>query len=482
MKKLLFAFLFVGVTGTAHATWTDFYMMTNGSNTSSGFTADPVAPVASTNGSWAQGANTARFIAASGTPFTSTKVGQWASICYDSSTVAVFIASITAVVSNTTIDVATTSGSNFLGVIPIPSATTRTCKVGGAWADRNLIAQLFASKAVPCSMRVNIQTGTYSNTGNTITFGASGGNGNLLWWRGYKTTPGDEDNNGSAVPGTDIPLFTFTSGEFSATGANQIFSAIASSCSATVAAGGCIDAHGANQSYIRVQAYSSNPTANATALVQNSAANNLLVQSCYIQASSAATNALQCNGSNNCYAIGSTVVGASITASVNGAGTVFYENYIYGSFWNGMNVGTTGGISIINNTIYQPPNDAIHINAASVQGTLIVNNHIENASGVGAAAINLLVSTNSLHISGNAYFNNTLNISTEVLEGFAPFDNPTLAQSALTNPNAQNFLLKPNGFNLGYPNVMEGLPFPLNSYVDVGATQGARDSSFTFGN
>ena len=480
MKKILFAFLLVGVNGTCHAAFQEFYMISGGSDTNSGSTTDLAAPVATTNGSWASPFLN-RFVAASGTPFSGTSVGQFAAISSDSATGAVYVSSIVAVdAGGTYIDVDTTTIA--WGTAPSASTIRRTCKIGGAWAGRPVIVSLFASKTVPTSTRVNIKAGTYANAANIVTFGSSGGNGNLLWWRGYKTTPGDQDTNANAVAGTDIPIFTFTTtGEMTVSGANQIFSNIVSSCNVTSGTS-CLDPRAANLTFYRFRVYNSSTAATGIALAQNSAASNLLLQSCYIQASTVATNALQNSGSAQDYVIGCTIVGGSTTVSGAGAGSLFYRNFVYASGVHAFNVGNVGGI-YLDNSIYGPGGDGFRIPLAPTQGVVIVNNYLENVNGANStAAINLVVSSNTLHISGNAYYNCTLNKSTSILEGFAPYDNGTLTDSAFTSPTTQNFSLKPVGKNIAFPSTFENLPNMSSSYLDVGAAQATRDSSFTFGN
>ena len=242
---------------------------------------------------------------------------------------------------------------------------------------------------------------------------------------------------------------------------------------------GCLDVHAPNLTFYRYRVYNSSAMPNGFAVVQNSAAQNFLMQSSYIQASTNATNAAQCSGSQQCYFLGCTVVGGSTTVNMTGAGSALYGNIIYGSGVNGVNMASTGG-SFINNSIYQAPNDALRITVGPANGASIINNYFECASG--GTGIDLVASTNTLHLSGNAYSGCTVNVSTNALEGFSIYDNGALSQSALVAPSSQNFALKPNGKNIAFPGLFENLPNQPASYFDVGAVQGPTDSAFTFGN
>src|SRR5580765_5922822 len=64
---------------------------------------------------------------------------------------------------------------------------------------------------------------TYDGTTAIRTFATAGTTVAPVWWRAYKTTPGDQDGNNLAVAGVDIPTLTTTTGNYSATGTYQIW-------------------------------------------------------------------------------------------------------------------------------------------------------------------------------------------------------------------------------------------------------------------
>jgi hypothetical protein len=90
----------------------------------------------------------------------------------------------------------------------------------GAWT----LAQ--AISGVAAGHRVNVRAGTYANTTTNRTFGTNGTATAPIWWRGFKTTAGDMDAQPTTdrSAGTDIPLFTFTTGVMAVNGTHQIFS------------------------------------------------------------------------------------------------------------------------------------------------------------------------------------------------------------------------------------------------------------------
>src|SRR3954470_24403874 len=90
--------------------------------------------------------------------------------------------------------------------------TNATSGANAAWASFS--AAITGIGAGPASVptRINVKAGTYPSAGSILTFNTAGATTAPVWWRGYKTTPGDQDSNNVAVSGTDIPAVTFTTG------------------------------------------------------------------------------------------------------------------------------------------------------------------------------------------------------------------------------------------------------------------------------
>ncbi len=174
-----------------------------------GSTTSLTASVTSTNGNWN---GTSTFTAASGTPFSGVSVGDWASIYNDGTTAgAVYIAQVTAINSGGAgITVSTTAK---VGTAPTSSATGRSCKIGGAWGSLAGPCTL-SNTTLSFSARLNIQAASFTDAyaGGYRNFGMSGTASFPFWIRGFKTTPGDLDNDlkTNLVAGTDFPQFTFT--------------------------------------------------------------------------------------------------------------------------------------------------------------------------------------------------------------------------------------------------------------------------------
>ncbi|VTR93198.1 unnamed protein product [Gemmata massiliana] len=193
--------------------WTEFYIQPGGDNTNSGTTVTSTATIATSNGSWDTTTN--RFTAASGTPFLSATIGDWAAIMADGAIGFTSLSQITAVdPSGTYIDVTATGR---IGVIPATSASGRTCKMGGAWADFAIAtpgSQWGASGTAAVPMRINVKAATYANASTARTFATAGSGTAPIWIRGYNTTPGDLENDYTNAP----PLLTFAAAGFTISG------------------------------------------------------------------------------------------------------------------------------------------------------------------------------------------------------------------------------------------------------------------------
>ena len=109
----------------------EHYCTPTGSNLNSGSTQDDAASITVTNGNW--DSSTGVYIAPSGTPFASgIAANDWVSMYADGATIAQCILRVVSVDSSTQLTLSTTDR---FGNLLSTSATARSLKLGGAWAN-----------------------------------------------------------------------------------------------------------------------------------------------------------------------------------------------------------------------------------------------------------------------------------------------------------------------------------------------------------
>ena len=206
--------------------FTDFYMNTSGNDLNSGSTCSDVGggsnspSYTSLAGNWSTSTN--QFTPTDGsTPASTVNVGDYVSIYLSAATVAVFVAQVTVVASGVN-GAITVSSTIRYGTPPVTGSGTVALRDGGAILSLANTA-FTAAQTVPQSTRINVKAATYANTTNTRTLAIAGSATVGMMWRGYQTTPGDQDTQAAmavAVAGTNIPYFTFTgsSAYFAASG------------------------------------------------------------------------------------------------------------------------------------------------------------------------------------------------------------------------------------------------------------------------
>lgn len=408
------------------------------------------------------------------TPASSVSTGDYVALYNTGDTVCRCVAQVVTVAAgvNGAITVSTTIK---YGTVPTSNSGSRALKAGGSWASLAMVATNGAlnTGTVPQSTRINIKAGTYANTSTSRSVALAGSATANLWWRGYKTTPGDQDTNNVQVAGTDNPLFTWTSGTFTSTGTLSKFFNMA---------------------------FTSASNGNPTALFQGA---QLILCRCALTNTSANNGSWAMNDNNSTSAL---FMGCSFTATTSAgrivsAGSTI-QNYFQCTFTGGATAVFAGGSTFVNCVFDSQAGDAISsfgvtivigcsfysptgngINFTSVTGTQIVMNcYFENVNQASKSAINNTsgANTGQIYCIANAYFNCTATI-TGITETFSVFDNGTLASAGFIAAASQNFGMLGVGQNLGFPGLFESTN-TYRGFLDVGAVQGGhvnRSRSFS---
>lgn len=315
------------------------------------------ASVTSVNGDWGNAAAN-RFTAASGTPFSAVNVGEWASIYLDAATAVVYIGKVTAVnAGGASIDLSATVK---LGTAPTSGATGRSCKIGGAWQNANAFTgSLLAAGTLGTSMRFNVKAGIYANTSTSRSFSCNGTSQYHFWLRGYKTTPGDMDDDaahGTFASGTEIPAFTFTTAAFTFTSS---FAKI-SNIDIQGARAGAQLVHGINK-VLRCRVENTNAIAAGRAA--SGTGSGAIIERCWFKATTTATSCYNVGASVHLY---DTVMVGGVVCSDAGSFNIHYDNcYFLAPAGDGLSIATTGNVrcSVDSCTFYGIPGDAIEYTA-----------------------------------------------------------------------------------------------------------------------
>ncbi len=344
------------------------------------------------------------------------------------------------------------------------------CSVAGAGAHDGSLGNAWtlaeAIAGVAAGDRVNIIAGTYANTTTSRAFATAGTTIANIWWRGYNVTPGDLDNVNTAVPGTTMPLISFTTGQWTTTGIHQKFSSLAVTSACTTSSGAVVTSVTGIDFYrCRIENTASNSAARAISCGSTS---QTLLTACYLKAT---TTADRCVSLANT----SSLVGCTVTGGIVGATPTVGSTLAHCIFDTqaGDTISVASGVScaILNCGIYAPTGNGINFTGATIAKCYVINNYFSTVNQASKAAINNTSGTNTglILCVGNAYFNCTANIS-GVTESFSIFDNGTLGSEAFRAPASQDFTMLPVGQNLGFPGLFENVS-AYQGYLDVGAVQ-----------
>jgi hypothetical protein len=444
--------------------WNDFYMQTTGSDLNAGSTNSDAAVYTSTGGNWD---GTSVFTPTDGsTPSSSVNVNDWCSIYPTGNTTTPYIAQVTAVGAgvNGTITLSTT---NKMGSAPASNSGSRNAKTGGAWADLGMLASGVAlnTGTVAVSTRINIKAGTYANTTTARAFGLAGAATAPLWYRGYKTTIGDQDSNNLAVAGTDIPSFTFTTALMTIAGACRMSNIDISSASTNGSGAVVCSASGTVLYGVRINNTASN--ANSTAF-QNTGG-TIVIERCYFKATSSAY--VMKHSVNNVLMMNGTVLTGGAGGILITLSNIQISHCVFDSP-SGDAINTTNAQGSIHHcSFYAPTGNGVNVATVSGNGLRVANCYFSTVNQASKAAINNTSGTNTSLVFpvSNAYFNCTSNLS-GIQESFAIFDNGTLASEAFKNPGSHDFTILPVGWQLANPGTFETVSL-YQGYEDIGAVQ-----------
>jgi len=440
---------------------------TNGSNLNSGSTTSaPAYSDTAGNGSWV-GTGTLTYTPTDGsTPATTVSAGMWASVYTGTPTATPYIAQVASVGAGAN-GVITLSATNTFGTAPATSAVAK-CIVGGPFADFGIVAGSCAlhTGTVTQSTRINIQAaGTYSNTSTAVSLALAGTATMALWWRGYQTTPGDQDGNPLATAGTNIPSITFTTGTLTISGAHQMFSSLDMSGAPSAA---LVTNNGSATTFYRFRC--TNSSANASAYCLNSYSGSANIAASYFKLTGTGQQCMYLGG-NSTSILGSYISGGSSGISLVST-AVLVAYCVFDSVHGDAITSIANSVYVVGCSFYNPTGNGINFTTGPANLTTIANCYFEGVTSASKYAINNSTGTNTdlIHCIANAYYNCTGTVN-GVGDFPLIFDNGILSGSAFNAPASQNFTINSLGYALGFPGTLEKVSASDVGYRDVGALQ-----------
>jgi hypothetical protein len=325
-----------------------------------------------------------------------------------------------------------------------------------------------AITGVAAGHRPNVLAGTYANTTTSRTFSTAGTATANIWWRGYKTTIGDQDTNNLGVAGTDIPSITFTTGAMTISGGNQKFSNLDISGATTAGGTGLVVVTGVSVDIYRCRFQNTAVNSGARAVTYGGSSTGTIV-ACYAKATTTADRCLSLG--TNVMLYGSTITGGIIGANQAAQGQSIGYCIFDSQAGDAISIASSVNANIFNCGFYAPLGNGINFPGATVAKSLITNCYFSTVNQASKAAINNTSGANvgTIICVGNAYFNCTANTS-GITESFAIFDNGTLASEAFTDPSNQNFAILPIGQGIGFPGLFENVSL-YQGFPDISAVQ-----------
>jgi hypothetical protein len=313
--------------------------------------------------------------------------------------------------------------------------------------------------------RINVKAdATYANTTTDRTFVNAGSTSTAIWWRGYNTTIGDIDADNSLAK----PYITFTTGYVIVSGIGQWFSNLRFEGANTATAEGVFRVNAPDSKIWRCRFEGTAADPDCIPLILGAAADRSLVHSCYMKANAAADC---CQAVDDTVLFGCVFEGGADGIRVVGGPSAVCNSIFINQAGHAINVVSTVGMLIANNSIYSPGGDGVRmsVQANTVQ---VCNNIFENC----AYGVNSTIGDSSLaFLFQNAFFNNTSGETLNVLEyandDEASFGHKTETSSPFTNAAGGDFSLVSGALSKagGMPGAFENTS--VIGYLDNGAVQ-----------
>jgi len=353
---------------------------------------------------------------------------------------------------------------------------------GSSEANAWTLAEAIAG--VAAGDRCNVIAGTYTY-GASVLFATAGTTTAPIWWRGYKTTPGDLDvAGGSRVPATDLPLISLTDVAYQiiSAGAHQIFSNLAVTSICTTVSGAW-NASGGNQRFIRCQIENTQAATHARAI---STVGPTLLVGCFLKVTTTSAFCVSVGGFTKL--IGCQMVGG-ITGISAGEYTFVSDSTISGFATNGITFSTATRFCLFDHmTIYAAATNCVLVSVAPTTGALIMSNCIFGGCTNGINN-NTGVDTNGVTLISNQFYACTNNIIrlTEQADVTADLTASTFNIDNDTDPWVDKASAN---FNLASGAVAKSTAFPgafddpsgtpiMTGYPDIGAVRHIDPSSGT---
>ena len=248
--------------------------------------------------------------------------------------------------------------------------------------------------------RVNVKAGTYSSGTTHRIFSASGTDTSPIWWRGYKTSIGDLDSRPTTqrIEGTDMPLFTSTTGYYYFDGSNQKISNIHFESAPFNAGSAVILIRGDNFVLFRCRAISNSSNIGA---IEGNTSRQVLVAECYFENTTTGADVVQPRGQkwviSKCIIRGGDI---GVLCPINYA-TRIVDSIIYDSAESKIQAG--GFLMVSNCTLYNAADDNIRLYTLSYYDAGVIINNVFDTAGGYAINQNTGTDTSKVLISNNAY-------------------------------------------------------------------------------